>query len=328
MEEILVATPLPYSSTTQARSFSGGVSIRPLAPILWESSVFKAYIAEHDRAELETTAYWLCASGQFDSYQDDFNELYETARRAMYAHQIIYPSGCKNIYLAFHKASTGYDHIGNCRPTNMKNTLFGRVTSPERCGLGDDFEAVFLGIQKAFEEKVVRLQNPALLLEQGMQTGNRYLGTLLCVMGLDMLFMAGSKMPFISRLGGFLGLDSYVFPPVLSLDIQPREVVADVIEDVYELRNLIAHGLEIPEKPYRQYCDLRSTTGERINYVNYHYGDLILDSSLFLLTRALRKIFIENLYEDVKDVARWRAKMTLYEHRYKNAGGLSARAGR
>ena len=179
-----------------------------------------------------------------------------------------------------------------------------------------------MGIQKAFEEKVVRLQNPALLLEQGMQTGNRYLGTLLCVMGLDMLFMAGSKMPFISRLGGFLGLDSYVFPPVLSLDIQPREVVADVIEDVYELRNLIAHGLEIPEKPYRQYCDLRSTTGERINYVNYHYGDLILDSSLFLLTRALRKIFIENLYEDVKDVARWRAKMTLYEHRYKNAGGF------
>jgi len=33
------------------------------------------------------------------------------------------------------------------------------------------------------------------------------------VMALDMLMMAGEKVPFIERLGGFLGPQSYVFPP-------------------------------------------------------------------------------------------------------------------
>jgi hypothetical protein len=196
--------------------------------------------------------------------------------------------------------------------------------SAEKLGLEKDFEAVYTGISRAFAAKVVRFQNPVILLEQGMQTGHVSLGTLMFVMGLDMIFMAGGIDNFMKRLGGFLGVDSYVFPPVSSLDLQPNTRVRDVLHDLYDFRNIIAHGLEIPEIPYRQKSDLISTEGQRINYEDYYRTELLLDSALFLLTTSLRKIFTENLFDEVKDLGKWKVKMGLYEHRYKDAGGPEA----
>jgi hypothetical protein len=257
--------------------------------------------------------------------QENAEELYETVRQAMYALQLICPCGCKNIYLKFHKTPDGYDQIGYCGPQNLKSTLMGRIVLSKHARLDDDFEPVYSGISRAFSEKIVKLQNPILLLEQGMQTGNPHLAVLMCVMGLDVLFMAGGeKSLFVKRIGGFLGRDSFVFPPVLSYDLQPSVKVQDVLDDVYEFRNRIAHGLEIPEHPYREKYELLSTTGGRLTYDDYYYAELMLDSSIFLLCTALRKIFFENFYDDVRDVKRWRAKMTIFEHRFKDGGGIFA----
>jgi hypothetical protein len=146
---------------------------------------------------------------------------------------------------------------------------------------------------------------------------------LLFVMGLDILFMAGELRTFTERLGGFLGLDSYIFPPDSIMNLQPNTTVRDVINDLYEFRNIIAHGQEIPETPYRQNCRLVSTTGSPINRVDYTYAELMLESALFMLTTSLRRIFVEGLFDDVQEPRRWRAKLKQYEHRYKKAGGLS-----
>jgi hypothetical protein len=48
----------------------------------------------------------------------------------------------------------------------------------------------------------------------------------------------------------------------------------------------------------------------------------MLEASMFLLTTSLRRIFTEGLFDDIIDKVRWRPKLNLFEHRYKDAGGL------
>jgi hypothetical protein len=146
----------------------------------------------------------------------------------------------------------------------------------------------------------------------------------MCVMGLDMLFMAGTLRPFVSRVGGFLGLNSFVFPPYTSgaTDAhQPELRVRDVLRDIYSFRNIIAHGQEITEK-WRMPYDLSTTEGHQINNDSFCRVELMLEASLFLLTSALRRIFTEGLYSDIVDAEKWRLKLNLFEHQYKEAGGL------
>jgi hypothetical protein len=144
------------------------------------------------------------------------------------------------------------------------------------------------------------------------------------VMALDMLFIAGEISPFMKRVGGFLGLDSLIFPQDSLMNYQPKTTVGEVLKDLYDLRNIIAHGQEIPKQPYRENHDLMSADGHRINYDDYYYAELMLESGLFMLTTALRKIVTEDHFEDVADPEKWRLKMKVYEHRYRDDGGLDA----
>ncbi len=324
MEEVLVATPLPHSSSAEPRTFTGGISVQAISPILWDLSVLKTYIAEHDREKLDQTRYWLCASREAKPDLTDVQDLYETVHQAMYACQIIHPSGSDNIYLAFHRKPEGYDHVGTFSPPNMNSTLIGRITTAERRGLAEDFDLVYSGVRRAFVDKIVRLQNPILLLEQGLQIGTSNLAMLMFVMGLDMLFMAGQREPFIKRVAGFFGKDSYIFPTVLSQNYQPDIAASEVVGDLYDFRNIIAHGQEIPEHPYRQTYAGSRIAGPAGNFVGYSYADVLRESALFLLTGALGKIFKGNLYDQVRDVAKWRISMTCYEHRFKDSGGVAS----
>ncbi|HTU44874.1 MAG TPA: hypothetical protein VMF91_07420 [Bryobacteraceae bacterium] len=323
MPDVLVATPLKYSDVSRPYTFSDGISIRELSPILWDTSIAKIYVSEHERGELAKVKYWLCVAKEVEyPYGGPDKDLYEKAQHAMSALQIICPSGAKNIFLKFLRAEQGYENIGDLRPKELCNTLLGRIASLERQGLERDFEAVYAGVRRAFIEKIVRLQNPILLLGHGSQIGNVNLGALMFVMGLDVLFMAGDTNTFMKRVGGFLGLDSYVFPATSLVHRQPRTLVRDVLSHLYEFRNILAHGQEVPKQFFRQTYDLLSTEGERINYEDYYGAELMLESGLFTLTTALRKIFVEGLVDEVKDHTKWRVKMMLYEHRYVDSGGI------
>jgi hypothetical protein len=194
----------------------------------------------------------------------------------------------------------------------------------EQLGLTNDFDSIYAGIRRAFTEGHVRIQNPVLLLEHAQQTGNIPLAATMCVMGLDMLFMAGKINPFVSRVGGFLGLNSFVFPPYRfgeATPHQPAPRTRDVLSDTYLFRNIIAHGQEI-NKEWREPYSLVTTEGHQINYDSICKVDLMLEASMFLLTTALRRVLTEGLFDDIVDKARWRPKLNLFEHRYKDAGGL------
>jgi hypothetical protein len=47
----------------------------------------------------------------------------------------------------------------------------------------------------------------------------------------------------------------------------------------------------------------------------------MLESSLFMLATALRRIFVDGLVDEVQDPSKWRMKMARYERRYKESGG-------
>lgn len=268
--------------------------------------------------------FWLCAVQEYEHVGPvTGDELYSRARSAALALQIISPSGGMHIFLKFQRTDTGYDNIGAHHQKELCTTLLGKFGSAERLGLETDFPAVYAGVSRAFEDRVVRLQNPIILLEQGMQTGHVSLGTLMFVMGLDMVFMAGGIDNFMKRLGGFLGARSFVFP-ALTLERQPAAVVGEVLNDLYEFRNIIAHGQEIPKEPYRQPYEFRTTDGERINCDECSRIDLLLECGLFMLTTSLRRIFVEGLFDVVAYQPRWKAKMTRFEHCYTDADGPDA----
>ena len=327
---MLVATPLKSSAVTRPYTFSDGISIRKLSRIRWDSCIIKALVSTDERKALASTDYWLCASKEVEHvYGDVGDDLYPKAMYAMSAVQIICPSGSKNVFLKFGHTEQGYDIVGSRHPKELCSRLFGRITSLEDRSFAQDFEAIYSVVKRAFTENIVRLQNPIVLLEHGMQIGNVNLGALMFVMALDMLMMAGEKVPFVERLGGFLDPQSYIFPPDSLTHLQPAVKVQDVLSRLYEFRNLIAHGREIPKSPYHQKYDLLDDNGCRINHDDYYYAELMYESGLFLLTRALCKISVQGLFDDVRDEQEWRSKLRLCEHRWKNAAtGATPNKGR
>jgi len=162
-------------------------------------------------------------------------------------------------------------------------------------------------VQRAFEENAVRLVNPVLLLEHGLQINHPYLSMLMWVMGLDMLYMAGEKQPFVDRISGFLGSKTLVFPRLLHQ--QPRLTIGEVLNDLYDLRNIVAHGREIPRNPFLEKFNIVDSNGHNIDLIGYTYSLVLMESALFLLTESLRKIMKQGLIDTVRDDARWKQKL-------------------
>jgi hypothetical protein len=129
MPEVLVATPLRHSAVTKPYTFSDRISIRELAPILWDTSIVKWYVSEDEREYLAQAKYWLCASKEVEYVSGDAaNDLYTKATYAAWTLQIICPSGAKHVFLKFQKSDKGYDNIGSKHPKELCSTLLGRVT--------------------------------------------------------------------------------------------------------------------------------------------------------------------------------------------------------
>lgn len=175
--ETIVATPIRWGSVSRPYSFRNGISIRGLK-ILWERSIVKGYISEHDRQALVSTRFWLCATGTAGDPIGDEGSLYLTARRALWATQILCPSGGENVYLKLQSTESGYENTGSEHPGRLNSTRIGRVIHLEDQGLERDFDNVYEGICEAFRKNSIRLQNPILLLEHGMVISNVALSTL------------------------------------------------------------------------------------------------------------------------------------------------------
>lgn len=249
MREILIITPIKPSVVSTPHEFADGIAIRDIAPIRWNDSIVARFVSAVEQDELARTRYWLCvAMGPEEVTAINDDELFGKARDAAMALQIISPTGAKHIFLKVQHTSEGWDILGSLQPQEILGTLLSRNIHLEDQSLAH-FNVVYAGIRRASKEKLVRLQNPVLLLEHGMQIGNVHVGLLMFVMALDMLFMAGQISPFMKRLGGFLGHNSLIFPPVAVMRLQPKTTVGEVLKDLYDLRNIIAHGQEIRKRP-------------------------------------------------------------------------------
>lgn len=327
MHEIIVATPLHHRVVEHSHTFADGISIRKLSPILWEKATMKRYVSDDERDFMNEDRFWLCAAKTVEYILPDTgDELYETALYAAWALQILCPRGARHVFLKFANTAEGFDNIGAHRPKELCSTRLAFLYTLADTGISKHFDKVYAGLKRAFTEKIVRLQNPVLLIEHGMQTGNAPLATLMFAMALDMLFMAGETNPFMSRVGGCLGLDSFIFSPYplgYGGTQQPDVRVRDILDRTYSFRNIIAHGGEIPKVPYRQPYTLKAVDGLAILWDEFSYMELLLDSTLSMLTTALRRVFTEGLVDEVADKGRWKARMTTFEHRFKDAGGLS-----
>jgi hypothetical protein len=117
--------------------------------------------------------------------------------------------------------------------------------------------------------------------------------------------MAGGKSKFAKRLTTFLGNETFVFPALETFG-QPKYRVGEVAEDLYELRNAIAHGGEIPLKFRKGTGFLDCAENLLEGYESgYQYGCVLLESALFLLCAALRKVFVRKLIQTVAERRAW-----------------------
>lgn len=310
MDRILVATPL-YGAASE-HVFRGGLSICTMRPILWERSASRKLWSKSQEEAVSGVARWLSVSKEVNSWMTENptdQAGYETVRRAMYAWQITRPTGCLNVYMKFVQTPEGFDCIGSSHPAEMKRPWIGRLASHSEDECARTFPSVYDGVSGAFDQKIVRLQNPILLMEHGLQTDHVYLSALMWVAGLDMLLMAGEKGAFVDRLIGLLGRDTHVFPPVLSPARQPSLTVGDAAEDLFELRNVVAHGSEIPATPFRQRFPIKDTNGNQINWQDFTYAQVLSEAALYLLAGCLRKVFEDGLVGEVETEANWKQRL-------------------
>lgn len=185
------------------------------------------------------------------------------------------------------------------------STRWGRMVALDPTPLGDIVSLV-QGVTESANRGIIRLINPFHFLENGLQSTNIHLRILLWTTGLDALLMATTPKRFVERLCNFLGGDTFVFPP-LELFGQPKYRIKDVASDLYDLRSCIAHGKEIPRK-YRRPCGFVDVAERSIEgYPNdYQYRQVLVECALFLLCRALRKVFVSNLVQTVGKQKEWR----------------------
>jgi hypothetical protein len=313
MPKFLVATPIKPNTINKEHFFSGGISIRNLPRVSKASlAILRPVVPPKIIDHIADTPYWLAAEAETEDPAPAHDDaLYLKATNAARALQIVCPVGAKHVFIQFKAVGDDLEAMNAKIGTELHSTLVGRTAFLEDQPIDQTFDPIYTGILRAFDERIVRLQNPILLLEHGMQTCNPNLAALLFTMALDALVMAGESKPFVSRLGGFLRPDTFVFPQDSFMHRQPTTKVGDVLAPLYKFRSLIAHGQEISKQPYRQSHPLLDTNGAPVpdTHYPYTYTELMRESALFILTAALRKVFTEDLVNIVKCPRRWRAEL-------------------
>jgi len=93
------------------------------------------------------------------------------------------------------------------------------------------------------------------------------------------------------RIKWFLGPGTYIYAPgdIQLKSEQSNLTVEDVIEDLYELRNSVAHGDKTPEKFFKE---KRKDLGQPVRLV-----EVVHEAASFIVRSSLLKILEENLLE-------------------------------
>lgn len=164
------------------------------------------------------------------------------------------------------------------------------------------------GTLTAEESGCVPIVNPFQFLEIGLQTAvnHRRAGAVLWMMGLDGLLAAEGQVVFSNRLRKLLGKDTPIFPEDC-VGRRPTYTVAELAANMFEFRNLIAHGREILQK-YREPIALQFESGDSdlLALEKWSQGTLMIESIVFALIAALRTVINDSLMERIRRQRAWK----------------------
>ncbi len=308
--EFLLLTPLPNWKAGE-QGIAGSVVIRRLLPLEKEAlEASDTLFSHHDIGEPARAAHWLCY--EFENpyapdnvrYRRRQEAAFKLVLHAMYAVQILVPVGGTSMYLLYRKTDAGLILDSTERRQALIETSWARVCEVPT-SFPEDIPRVFEGVREAFQKPTLRLQIPVWLFEQGMSAPDRHIRILLWATGLDGLTRSGGIVAFAERLSSLLGADTLIFPPD-GAGRRPKYRVADVVEDLYELRNEMAHGLPFQEK-FRKKRGFLAEDGQPVlaELANCRHDQALEECAGFLLCKALREVFLRNCYFDPQ-IMDWR----------------------
>jgi len=264
-------------------------------------------LSKREIRSLAENRYWFYFSFQDEPTRptEKQEKAIENISNATLAFLIIAPAGNDGTVILCERWEEEWHPVTIERHSEFHSTRWGRMVAVDPIPLADLISSVE-GINESFNRQIIRLINPLNFLENGLQATNIHLRLLLWTTGLDALLMAPNRKKFVERLCRFLGEDTFVFPP-LELFGQPKYRIKDVAADLYDLRSCIAHGKEIPRK-YRRTCSFVDVAERSIEGYpsDYQYRQVLVECALFLLCRALRKVFVSNLVQTVGKQKEWR----------------------
>ncbi len=224
---------------------------------------------------------------------------------ALICSQILAPVGARNVKVACYYLDGKMLNKTTAPRRDMSGTAWARVVLDQSAIT--DWGEILSRFRKAVEQNFVRVINPVRLFQHGLEATEIHIRVLLWTTALDALLMAESGSKFETRLCSFLGRDTLIFPPDPYLGWRPTYTVGEVARDLYTLRGLIAHGKEIRTK-FRQEVGFTIQGGSdamRDTYGTYQYWQVLEECALFLLCATLKKLFIEDLLDEVADGRRW-----------------------
>ncbi len=277
------------------------------------SEELKRWFGPHEIHDLEGLRYWVRHefSGTTDSgtvHEDP--EAIGVVDRALLAAQLLKPIGTMNVRFVVAELA-GQPCIRTVfRGARMTEPIWARVSEVNEPAL-QKLPKLFERLRMAESQALIRVVNPLRLLGHGLQASEVHIRILLCTAGLDVLLMAGGGAKFSRNLCNLLGADAFVFPPGKLLTTQPKYRVGSIAGDLYELRNKVAHGLEIPRK-------FREETGflaeddtfalEPIpGYGRHLYRDVLGECAVFLLCKALKRVLLSDaLFEEINSTTEWK----------------------
>jgi len=304
----LLLSPLANWSG-RAQTVAPGACIRRLLPR--ESAALEssdALLQHHDVDREAREGFWLChefvnenpaGSVRYKRWEE---AAFKLMLHAVYSIQILSPLGAANLFLLYRRTDDGLV----LDSTQHRQALLGTVWA-DHCGVppsfAEEIPALLERLRDAFQKPTLRLQIPVWLLEQGMCAPDRHIRILLWATGLDGITRSGGMAAFAERLGGLLGADTKVFPPGRG-GRQPKYRVCDVAEDLYLLRNEMAHGLPFHEK-FRKKRGFLADDGDPVSseFAVYRYDQVLEECAAFLLCQALREVLLHNRVFDFQTMS-------------------------
>ena len=261
------------------------------------------------RRELERIherEYWLAYECEEPQTEAELEAEKDRVRRCAYGLQIVRPTGWDGILVKRQGHAGAWRTYGLEQPPSCEPTRWAHTAGFGTHGL-KDIRTIIAGVNRAFAEKIVRFQTPIQLLIEGLKGRNFVVQMLLWCIALDALLVAEKEVVFERRLIGFLGADTFIFP-FGERGHQPPYTVAELAGELYKLRNIIAHGYEMPRR-YQEKVgfDIVATVCPAANMKwPYQRRQLLSEASLFLLCAVLRWIFEKDLIDLVKKSKRWK----------------------